>query len=115
MAAWLAALLLSAGELARFGGSVRFIPMALDELVIAMALLWAVWRSSSDGPCWHLAAWAAFSGLMLGLLVDTADHQIHGPTKTAGTFYLAALSLLLIAGLWAVGRALRLIRSGARK
>lgn len=108
--AYLVALLISAGEISRFGGSERFIPMAVDELLIAMALVWAAWRAPSDGACWHLAAWSAFCGLVLVLLVETADHQMHGPAKAAGPVYLAALGAMLILSLWAAGRALRLVR-----
>ena len=53
--AYLIALVISAGEIARFWGSERFIPMAVDELLIAAALVWAAWRSRYDGACWHLA------------------------------------------------------------
>jgi|GEM_PF-2516852 len=113
--AYFVALLISAGEIARFWGSERFIPMALDELLIALALVWAAWRSPSDGACWHVAGWSAFCGLALVLLVETADHQMHGPAKAAGPIYLAALGGMLILGLWAVRRALRLVRrDGAR-
>jgi peptidoglycan/LPS O-acetylase OafA/YrhL len=108
--AWLVALLISAGEIARFWGSPRFVPMALDELLIAAALVWAATRSRADG---HLAAWGALCGLALVLLVETLDHQMHGPAKAAGPVYLAALGAMLIVGLWALGRALRLGRSGA--
>jgi peptidoglycan/LPS O-acetylase OafA/YrhL len=108
--ACLVALLISAGEIARFWGSPRFIPMALDELLVALALAWAARRSRPDG---HLAAWGAFCGLALVLLVETLDHQLHGPAKTAGPVYLAALGAMLFAGLWAIGRALRLGRGAA--
>ena len=110
--ACLTAFLISAGEIARFWGSARFIPMAIDELLIAAALVWAAWRSAYDGACWHLAAWGAFSGLSLVLLVETADHQMHGPAKAAGPVYLATLGVMLVLGLWAVGRAFRLVRRG---
>lgn len=110
--ACLVALLISAGEIARFWGSGRFMPMGLDELLVAAALFGAAWRSRSDGAIWHLAAWGAFCGLSLVLLVETADHQIHGPAKNDGSVYLAALSIMLIAGLWALRRALRLVRGG---
>ncbi len=110
--AYLTALIISAGEIARFWGSERFIPMALDELVIALALIWAAWRSRYDGAYWHLPAWGGFCGLVLVLLIDTADHQMHGPAKSAGTIYLAVLSFMLILGLWAVRRALQLARRG---
>jgi len=111
--AYLVALVISAGEIARFWGSERFIPLALDELLIAGALVWAAWRSRYDGAAWHLAAWGALCGLALVLLVETAGHQMHGPTKAAGPIYLAALGAILIVGLWAIGRALRLVRRDA--
>ncbi len=104
------ALVIAAGEIARFSGSDRFIPMALDELLIAGALVWAAWRSRHDGASWHLGAWGAFCGLALVLLVQTADHQMHGPAKAAGPIYLMALSAMLSVGLWAVRRALQLVR-----
>ncbi len=104
------ALVISAGEIARFWGSGRFVPMALDELLIAAALVWGAWRSRYDGASWHLPAWGAFCGLALVLLVQTADHQMHGPAKAAGPIYLAALGAMLILALWAVGRALQLVR-----
>lgn len=108
------ALVISTGEIARHWDSGRFIPMGLDELLIAVALVWAAWRSRYDGAHWHLAAWSAFCGLVLVLLVETADHQMHGPVKSAGSIYLAALSAMLIAGLWAVRRTLHLVRRDAR-
>ena len=111
--AYLVALVISAGEIARFWGDPRFIPLALDELLIAVALVWAARRSAHDGAGWHLVAWGAFCGLVLVLLVETADHQIHGPAKAAGPIYLAALSAMLIVGLWAVTRALQLVRHAA--
>lgn len=108
--AYVVALVLAAGEIARFWGSERFVPMAFDELLVALALALAAWRSRHDGAVWHLASWGALSGLALVLLVETADHQMHGPAKEAGTVYLLALGALLTVGLWAVGRALRLVR-----
>ena len=111
--AFFVALVIAGGEIARFWGSERFFPMALDELLVATALIWAAWRSRSDGASWHLAAWGAFCGLALVLLVETADHQMHGPAKAAGPIYLAALSTMLIVGVWAVRRALHLVRLDA--
>ncbi len=108
--AYLMALVIAAGEIARFWESERLIPMAFDELLIAGALVWAAWRSRHDGASWHLGAWGALCGLALVLLVQTADHQIHGPAKAAGSIYLTALSAMLILGLWAVRRALHLVR-----
>lgn len=107
--AYVVAFLIAAGEIARFWGKTRFIPMALDELLVAGALVWAAYRAPHDGARWHVAAWGAFCGLTLVLLVETADHQLHGPAKTAGPIYLAALITMLAVGLWAVGRALRRI------
>lgn len=115
LAAYLVAFAIAAGELARFWGSERFIPMAFDELLIAAALVWGAWRSGHDGAGWHLAAWGAFSGLALVLLIETADHQMHGPAKAAGAVYLPALTIMLIVGLWAVRRALRLVHTDARR
>ena len=111
--ACLFAFLIAAGELARFWGSARFSPLALDELLMAAALLWAAWRSRRDGAAWHLAAWGALCGFALVLLVETAGHQMHGPAKAAGPLYLTALGATLAVGLWAVIRALRLVRPAA--
>ena len=111
---WLAisvALLLSLGELARFWGDPRFVPMAFDELLVAAALAWAAWRAPRDGAGWHVAAWSGLCGLMLVLLVETADHQINGPPKAAGPIYLAAIGTMLTLGLWAVRRALRFLQN----
>jgi hypothetical protein len=113
--AWLIAIVIAAGEIARFYGSERLIPMAIDELLIAAALIWAAWRSRLDGASWHLAAWGSFCGLVIVLLVETADHQMHGPAKAAGPIYLAALSAMLILGLWAIRRALHLEQRSSRQ
>ena len=110
--ACLAAFLIAAGEVARFWGSARFVPLAFDELLIAAALVWAAWRSRRDGALWHLAAWGAFCGFAIVLLVETLGHLVHGPAKAAAPVYLAALGGLLLLGLWAVWRAFRLVRDG---
>lgn len=102
--AGLVAVLISAGEVARFWGDPRFFPMAFDELLVAAALIGARWRAPQVGALGHLAAWSAFAGWALVLLIETATHQIHGPVKAAGTFYLCALSTLLALGLWAIRR-----------
>ena len=103
------AALISAGEIARFWGNPRFFPMAFDELLIAAVLIWAGTRATGDAARWHLAAWSGSCGLVLVLLVETAGHLIHGPIKTAGPIYLAALGAMLALGLWSVRRALQLI------
>jgi len=84
-AAYSVALVIAAGEIARFWGSDRFIPSALDELLIAVALVWAAWRSRDDGARWHLAAWGAFCGLALVLLVQTATIRCMDPRRRPGT------------------------------
>lgn len=106
----LVAFVIAAGEIARYGASPRFFPAAFDELAVATALLWAAWRTPREGAGWHVAAWGGLCGLALVLFVETADHQIHGPAKANGTTYLLVLGVLLALGLWAVGRALRLVR-----
>lgn len=108
--AYVVALVISAGEIARFWGSHRFVPMALDELLVAAGLVWAARRGSRDDARGHVAAWGAFCGLVLVLLVETADNQLHGPVTAGGPVYLAALGAMLAVGLWAVRRALQLGR-----
>ncbi len=104
------ALVIAAGEFARYWRSPHFFPAAFDELAVAAALLWAAWRAPRDGAGWHVAAWGGLCGLALVLLVETADHQLHGPAKANGPTYLVTLALLLVLGLWAVARAVRLVR-----
>jgi hypothetical protein len=108
ISAYITAFVLLAGELARFWGSARFIPMAIDEILVAALLVGAAWQSRQDGGLLHLVAWGAFCGLVLTLLVDTADHQMHGPVKSAGPAYLTILGSMLIFGMWAILRTLRL-------
>lgn len=107
------AAVLAAGEVARYWRRAEFVPMALDELGVSAALVWAAWRAPLHGAAALAAAWGAFCGLMLVLLVETAGHLIHGPSKAHAWIYLAALTALLLLGLWAVGRALRLARRPA--
>jgi hypothetical protein len=114
ISAYTNAFVLLAGELARFWGSARFIPMAIDELLVAALLVGAAWKSRQDGGLLHLVAWGAFCGLVLTLLVDTADHQMHGPVKAAGPAYLTILASMLIFGMWATLRALRISRRARR-
>ena len=81
------------------------IPQALDEGAIAAALLWAAWRREGAAL---LAAWAAYCGLMAGLLAANAAPLLGGPEKPGAMVYTLALSALLALGLWATRRAWRL-------
>lgn len=103
----LVAILLAAGEIARWWGNPRFLPLAFDELLVAAAMLWAALVAHRTGPAPLAATWAAFCGLMLSLLIPTLDHLLFGPPKPSATFYAAVLTAMLAAGLWAVRAALR--------
>lgn len=103
------ALLLGGGEIARWWGQPRFVPMAMDELLVAGAMLWtaAIAGRAGSGPL--AAAWGAYCGLVLGLLVTTLDHLLGGPAKPSASFYAAILAAMLAVGLWALVRAATLI------
>ncbi|MFN3945725.1 MAG: hypothetical protein ACK4K7_12435 [Allosphingosinicella sp.] len=84
--------------------------MAFDELAVAAALAAAAWTAPRWGAAPLAAAWGAFSGLMLALLVPTLDHLLFGPPKESAVFYAVALSAMLALGVWATLRALLLTR-----
>jgi hypothetical protein len=105
------ALLLAAGETARWWGSARLIPLAFDEWLVAVALAGAAWTAPRSGTGPLAAAWGLFSGLMLGLLVPTLDHLIFGPAKDSATFYSVVLAVLLGLGLWSAARSVAFIRA----
>ncbi|MGE0666669.1 MAG: hypothetical protein AB7O49_08935 [Sphingomonadales bacterium] len=100
-------LLLAAGEVARWWGQARFLPLAFDELLVAAGLLWAAWAGRRIGLT---TAWGAFCGFTLSLLVPTLDHLLYGPAKESAGFYAAVLSVMLAVGLAALLAALRLTR-----
>ena len=104
------ALLLALSEIGRWWGKPRMLPLVLDELVVALALLIALRLAPRQGTAPLAAAWALFSGLMLSLLVPTLDHMLFGPPKESAGFYAGALGALLAVGVWATLRALRLAR-----
>lgn len=112
--AYLFGSLMALGEIARFWGDARAFPFALDEMLVAALLFWAASRAPDAAARWHLAGWGAFCGLVVVLLVETAGYQIHGPAKAAGPLYLAILSIMMVAGLWALRRAMGLLVSGIR-
>lgn len=95
-------LLLGAGEIARWWGDARLVPLALDELFVAAALLWAAIRGQAAG---FAAAWGMLCGLAVTLLVPVLDHLIHGPPKDGAVLYTVILGAGLALGLWAVWRA----------
>jgi len=110
----LVALLLAAGEVARWWGSPRFLPLAFDELLLAAAMLAAAVLAGRSGAAPLAAAWGAFCGLTLGLLVPTLDHLLNGPEKASAGFYAAVLAAMLLVGLLALLWALALLRRGRR-
>jgi hydrogenase/urease accessory protein HupE len=105
------ALLLAAGELARWWGDPRLLPLAFDELVVSGALLAAAAVAPRVGAAPLVAAWGLFCGLVLGLLVPTLDHLLYGPSKPSAGFYAFTLAPMLAAGVAALWRALALCRA----
>ncbi len=104
------AVVLAAGEVARWWSSPRFVPLAFDELLVAAAMLAAATLARRRGAAPLAAAWGLFCGLVLGLLVPTLDHLLGGPEKESAVFYAAVLAALLGLGLVAMGVSLRLAR-----
>ena len=105
------AFLLAAGEIARWWGDPRFVPLAFDELLVASALAASALAANRKGHAPLAAAWGLYSGLMLSLLVPTLDHLLFGPPKESAAFYGITLAALLALGLWGMGRALCLCRT----
>lgn len=104
------AVLVGGGEIARRLGTGTFIPLALDELLVSAALLWAAWLGAAAPLA---AAFGGLCGLALGLLATTAGEvMLADEEKTGGAFYLTALSLLLLLALWGTWRGLHLARAG---
>lgn len=104
------ALLLAGGEIARWWGNPRFLPLAFDELITAAAMLAAAAVAGRAGAGVLAAAWGLFCGLTLGLLVPTLDHLLNGPEKASAGFYAGILSAMLLIGLLALGAALAIGR-----
>ena len=108
------ALAIGLGEIARWWGDARMLPLALDELIVAAAMIWAARASTNLGAAPLAAAWGVYCGLMLALLVPTLDHLLFGPEKASAPFYAVILGAMLAVGLWALGRSLRLVREPPR-
>jgi fucose 4-O-acetylase-like acetyltransferase len=100
--------LVASGEIARRWGDVHFIPLALDDLLVAAVLFWAAWRARVHGPVSLVAGWALYSGLMLMLLMLNLDYLINDMAKAGRVFYSIILTLMLALGLWATWQSLRL-------
>ncbi|MEA1013619.1 hypothetical protein [Sphingosinicella sp. LY1275] len=103
-------LLMALGEVARWWGQARLVPLAFDELLVAVAMLGAAAIAPRAGTAPLAAAWGLFCGVTLGLLVPTLDHLLHGPPKASAGFYAIVLATMLAVGVWAVVRALHLGR-----
>lgn len=102
------ALLLAGGEIARWWGNPRFVPLAFDELLVGCALLAAALSLRRLGPAPLAAAWGLFCGLALSLLMPTLDHLLFGPEKESGAvFYSVTLSVMLLVGLLALWASLK--------
>jgi hypothetical protein len=106
--------LVASGEIARRWGDPHFIPLALDDLLVAAALFWAAWRARDHGAGPLVAGWGLFSGLMLMLLAVNVDYLIHDMPKAGRAFYSLILTAMLGLGLWATWQALRLVETRAR-
>jgi hypothetical protein len=115
VASLIIAVLIAGGEVARWWGQARMLPMALDELVVAGALVGAALAAPRHGPAPLAVAWGLYCGLMLGLLVPTLDHLMWGPEKESAFFYAAVLGAMLAIGLWGAARALALTRARGRE
>lgn len=107
------AAMLALGELARWWGDPRLVPMAFDELVVAAVMLGAVFTARRIGPAVLVLAWGLYCGLIVSLLVPTLDHLLFGPPKESAVFYAVILAVMLVPGLWAAQRGLALCREPA--
>ena len=97
------AVLLAGGEIARWWGQPRLLPLAFDEAVIAAGMLWAAAAGRRIGLA---TAWGAFCGFVLSLLVPTLDHLLYGPPKDSAGFYATVLAAMLAVGLGALALSL---------
>lgn len=109
------AALLALGEIARWWGDPRFVPLAFDELAVAGVMLGAALAIRRLGPAPLAAAWGFFCGFVLSLLIPTLDHLLYGPPKESAAFYAVILTAMLVLGVWAACRALALSRESRRE
>ncbi len=108
------AALLAAGEVARWWGQARFLPLAFDELAIAATLLAAAAMAGRKGTVPLAVAWGAFCGFTVSLLVETLDHLMSGPPKDSAVFYAVVLAAMLAVGLAGAGWSVMLTRAPRR-
>lgn len=94
--------MLALGEIGRWWGNPRFVPLAFDEVLVAAGMVAAVLGARRFGPAPLAAAWGGFCGLTLSLFVETLNHLFHGPPKDSAAFYATVLGLMLGLGLWAL-------------
>lgn len=104
------AIIIAAGEIARWWGDPRFLPLAFDELLVAAFMLAAIALARSWGALPFVAAWSLFCGFVLALLVPTLDHLLYGPPKESAGFYAVILAVMLAIGGWALSRSILLSR-----
>ena len=109
-----AGVLLAASELARWWDNPRLVPLAFDEVLVGAGLVLAALATKRLGPAVLAAAWGAFCGLALSLLVPTLDHLLGGPPKQSAGFYGVVLTAMLALGLAALAHALTHAREGRR-
>jgi hypothetical protein len=107
------AAMLALGELARWWGDPRLVPLVFDELLVAAVMLGSVLAAMRLGPAILAVAWGCYCGLVVSLLIPTLDHLLYGPPKESATFYAVILAVMLVPGVWAVVRALALCRGSA--
>lgn len=100
------AALLALGEIGRWWGDPRFLPLAFDELAVASVMAWAAFAAPKRGMAPLLAGWGLYCGLVIALLVPALDHLLFGPPKESAIFYSVVLGALLAVGIWALITAL---------
>ena len=106
------ALLLVTGEVAR-RGAAGLVPLGMDDLAVAAVLGWAAWRSGRAGPAPLLAAWSGYCGFVLVVLVLNVAPLFGAEDKPGARLYGAVLGAMLLMGLWAAWRAMRLLAGRA--
>ncbi len=100
--------LVASGEIARRWGDPHFIPLALDDLIVAAVLFWTAWRARVSGPAVLVAGWGLYTGLFMTLFMLNLDFVISDTAKSGRAFYSIILALMLALGIWATWQAIRL-------